>query len=103
MKVIQKIGPFLEPITFNLSNITYLKIGIEHPHSIPITNYNDDYNFDDHIIVSINKQNNQSSHDFIITEKDILELIVHKENLNVQVHESNDPYIIITVAYDNAS
>ena len=37
MKIDQYIGPFTSNLVFNRRNVTYLQIGIEHPHSIPLT------------------------------------------------------------------
>lgn len=103
MKMKQYCGPFEEDaITLNLSNVIYIKIGIEYPHSIPISCIQND-NFDNFLTVGINKDLNQSEHDFIITEKDILELYLEKQNLKIDIYKPNNPYMIITVLYDNMS
>ena len=63
MKAKQFIGPFSagQSIDLGLSGVTYVQIGIEHPHSIPISE------FTPTVILSINNTN------YCITEKDILE------------------------------
>lgn len=105
MKLDQFIGPFTSNLIFNRSNVTYLQIGVEHPHSTPISEIKeDDYgNIEWPIIVSINKGNQQSERDFIITERDLLELELNHESVNVIIHENFNPYIIINIAYEDTN
>lgn len=91
MKSKQFIGPFTtgQAIDLGLSNVSYLKIGIEHPQSVPISEQNPT------TVLSINNVA------YAITEKDILEF----ENLNlsilsITVEEINNPYFIIDILYE---
>lgn len=90
MKTRQFIGPFSigQSLELDLSDVTYVQIGIEHPHSIPISEESPV------TILSINNI------DYSITEKDILEF----ENLNLSqlsiiIEEADNPYFIIDIAY----
>ena len=104
MKIDQFIGPFTSNLVFNRRNVTYLQIGIEHPHSIPLTEIEEDNgNIQWPIIVGINKGQNQSQHDFVITEKDILELELKHELVTVTIYENDNPYLIVNVAYEDAN
>ena len=105
MKLDQFIGPFTSNLVLNRSDVTYLQIGVEHPHSTPISEINEDEygNIEWPIIVSINKGNQQTERDFIITEKDLLEFELNHEPVNIIIHKNLDPYIIINVAYEDAN
>lgn len=95
MKMQQFVGPFQESTkVLNAENVTYLQIGVEHPYSIPILEL-DDNNWP--IIVSINSQ------DFVITDKDILELKLDHESITITIYENLNPYVIINIAYENAN
>lgn len=95
MKMQQFVGPFQESTkVLNAENVTYLQIGVEYPYSIPILEL-DDNNWP--IVVSINSQ------DFVITDKDILELELNHESITVTVYENLNPYVIINIAYENAN
>lgn len=93
MKVKQFIGPFSVNEVLNLNfpnNANFVKIGIEYPHSIPISE-----NITIPILLSIN------GIEYAITEKDILEF----ENLNMSqlviiIKKINSPYFIIDIAYE---
>lgn len=100
MKLQQFIGPFTENINFNLSNVTYLKIGVEYPDSTPIIYLND--LIDNGLTIGINKESNQSHHDYIITTKDILELKMKKQNINVIFYKKNNPYVIVNALYEDS-
>ena len=42
MRLQQKIGPFTNnEVLFNIKNVRYLQLGIEHPHSIPLSELED--------------------------------------------------------------
>lgn len=91
MKSKQFIGPFSinQSLDLGLSNVTYIQIGIEHPHSIPISEKSPT------VILSINNI------DYAITEKDILEFEnLNLSNLSIVVKEANNPYFIIDIAYE---
>lgn len=104
MRMEQYIGPFNSNLTLNKQNVTYLQIGIEHPHSIPISELEEsNNNIQWPIIIGINKSsNNQSEHDYIITENDSLELELNHETINIIIYENKNPYLIINVAYEDA-
>ena len=91
MKAKQFIGPFStgQSIDLGLSGVTYVQIGIEHPHSIPISESAPT------VILSINNT------DYCITEKDILEFEqLDLDQLSIIVQEANNPYFIIDIAYE---
>ena len=91
MKAKQFIGPFSaeQSIDLGLSGVTYVQIGIEHPHSIPISESAPT------VIISINNTN------YCITEKDILEFEqLDLDQLSITVQEANNPYFIIDIAYE---
>ena len=95
MKMQQFVVPFQESTkVLNAEHVTYLQIGVEYPYSIPILEL-DDNNWP--IVVSINSQN------FVITDKDILELELNHESITVTVYENLNPYVIINIAYENAN
>lgn len=91
MRAKQFIGPFSagQSIDLGLSGVTYVQIGIEHPHSIPISESAPT------VILSINNTN------YCITEKDILEFEqLDLDQLSITVQEANNPYFIIDIAYE---
>ena len=91
MRAKQFIGPFSagQSIDLGLSGVTYVQIGIEHPHSIPISESAPT------AILSINNTN------YCITEKDILEFEqLDLDQLSITVQEANNPYFIIDIAYE---
>lgn len=91
MKAKQFIGPFStgQSIDLGLSNVTYLQIGIEHPHSIPISEQEPE------VILSINNIT------YSITDKDILEFeYLNLSNLSIVIEEADNPYFIIDIAYE---
>lgn len=104
MKIDQFVGPFTSNLVLNRRNVTYLQIGIEHPHSIPLTEIEED---DGHIqwplVVGINKGQDQPQHDFVITEEDTLELELKHELVTVTIYENKNPYLIVNVAYEDAN
>ena len=91
MRAKQFIGPFSarQSIDLGLSGVTYVQIGIEHPHSIPISESAPT------VILSINNTN------YCITEKDILEFEqLDLDQLSITVQEANNTYFIIDIAYE---
>lgn len=91
MKTKQFIGPFSvgQLIDLGLSNVTYIQIGIEHPHSVPISEQ------ESTVILLINNVT------YAITEKDILEFEnLNLSNLSIVIEEANNPYFIIDIAYE---
>ena len=91
MRAKQFIGPFSagQSIDLGLSGVTYVQIGIEHPHSIPISESAPT------VILSINNTN------YCITEKDILEFEqLDLDQFSITVQEANNPYFIIDIAYE---
>lgn len=112
MRLEQYIGPFTSnQVIFNKDNVDYLQLGIEHPHSIPISELDDFTENEWPIIISINSldSNRITSKDFIITEKDILELKIHneiEENFNIKIiikDKIDNPYLIFNTAYEDAT
>ena len=109
MKLEQYIGPFTaNQVIFNKSNVNYLQLGIEHPYSIPISELEDIENENDWpIIVAINSSTPGiiTQKDFIISDKDILELKPNGlSNITVIIKENiNNPYLIINAAYEDAT
>lgn len=99
MKMQQFIGPFQNnDLELHAENVTYLQIGIEYPYSIPLLELEEENNnIIWPLIVTINSQ------DFIITDKNILELKLNHESINIRIHKNLSPYIIINVAYENAN
>ena len=121
MKLKQLIGPFpnQEEIKLDLENVVYMQIGIEHPHSIPLSEIEffnpkpasklEDFNWP--IIVTINEEYanmNDSTRDetiqrfFVFSEKDILEFRYNQANIHLKIKPNSDPYIIINLAYKTA-
>lgn len=103
----QRIGPFTSgEAIFDEDNVTYLQIGIERPHSIPISEIElseDDPDNSWPVIIGINRDENNSKltqKDFVVSEKDILEFRLNHERVKVFVWETVDPYIIINIAYE---
>lgn len=108
MKFEQYVGPFTSnTLILNKRNVTYLQIGIEHPHSIPLSEIpenNDNIRWP--IIVSINKNLNNvgfTQKDYIITENDILEFELNHDTVDIIIHKNENPYLIINVAYEDAN
>ena len=109
MRLEQYVGPFTtNQVVFNKSNVSYLQLGIERPHSIPISELDDINNDSDWpIVVAINSSTPEitTTKDFVITTKDILEL---KPNglttITVTIKDNIDnPYLIINAAYEDAT
>lgn len=119
----QRVGPFKSgQVIFNKKNVNYLQIGIEHPHSIPISRY-ENLVSDDEVIIeypgsivvttendtkfpiifSLNKGTNQNQRDFVVTEKDIFETRFNAESVIITTSDIKDPYLIINIAYEDAN
>lgn len=110
----QKIGPFTSnQVIFNLENVTYLQLGVERPHSVPLSeielNENDDgaYNSSSWPIkIKIKKSDKETitySKFFIFSEKDIFEVRMDGAYVEIITEEINNPYFIINAAYEIAS
>lgn len=96
----QEIGPFKSnEMLFNLEKVTYLQLGIERPHSIPLSEI-DLSNNEWPIKIIINNDDNKN---FILSEKDVLELHFNAQNIKIYTNEINNPYFIINAAYEIAS
>lgn len=105
MKLEQYIGPFTtNQVIFNKSNVSYLQLGIEHPHSIPLSELEDNYW---PIAISINSESTgeNNNQDFVITTKDILELKPSGiSTITITIKDKiNNPYLIINAAYEDAT
>ena len=93
--------------------LSYLQIGIEHPHSIPISEFEKEAELSDGsiqkkitypCIISINDLQQQSSiQQFLLTERDVLEFT----DLSIGSFEieflQNNPYLIVNVAYEEVT
>jgi hypothetical protein len=98
MTFIQRRGPFDGVLVFKPEGpikLTYLQIGIESPHSIPISEFEDnDFSF----TCSINGKN------YLVTERDVLEFSnLSLETISVTFVKPNNPYLIVNVAYEEAN
>jgi hypothetical protein len=109
MKLDQRYGPFTknETIIFNKKNVNYFQLGIEYPHSIPISeldNLSDD-NWQIIIHISQDPNDNSPEKDYVITTKDILELKPNGvRQMAVKIKKGyNNPYLIINAAYEDAN
>lgn len=108
MRLEQYIGPFTSnQVIFNKSNVNYLQLGIENPHSIPISELEDFTESNWPIIITVNSEdpNKITQRDFLITEKDILELklgILNTVTIKIKKGQNN-PYLIINAAYEDAT
>ena len=77
-----------------LDNVLYVQIGIERPHSIPLSEL-----IDFAAIVMINGKR------YSITDRDILEFgnfELTKSKLDLRILDINNPYLIIDLAYETA-
>lgn len=121
MKLKQLIGPFSQNakqyidednggIILNLTNIVYLQIGVEHPHSAPISEIDWD-NENNFITLAINELesnfNNTILEDtnqrrFILSDKDILEFYYNRSRIHLHIWDNNNPYLIVNIAYKTA-
>lgn len=106
MTFIQYRGPFNDNDTLTLSEFSssgspiklrYLQIGIEHPHSIPIFEFEEtEKGINYPYIVSINNST------YLITERDVLEFAnLSIANLTIKFLQDS-PYLIVNVAYEEA-
>lgn len=106
MKFDQFIGPFTSNVTFNKNNVTYLQIGVERPHSAPISELLEENNkVQWPIVIGINrnsKEHDFTEKDYVIFNNDILEFELNHETVDVTIYENNNPYLIINVAYQDA-
>ena len=97
MKTIQLIYP--KSSNVSLENVVYCQIGIEHPHSIPISEiFNDNFQ----AILRIGESVNNSKI-YTITDKEILEFgNMHFNSLYIKTLDISNPYLIIDIAYKEA-
>lgn len=107
MKFIQVVGPLSKKQFFEKTNVTYLQIGIEYPHSIPISCYTDDMDWP--LVFSIDDDDTAGDslrdnwHNFVMTEKDIYEQRWSKANVKIRLEDTSNPYFIINIAYEDAT
>lgn len=104
-------------IILSFSGIKFVQIGIEYPHSIPIFSYNEFENSEllngeifnsnnpvEDIKIKISDDFNHnitSKHIYKINSPDILEFNnLNKTNLTIEIPYLEDPYTIITIAYE---
>lgn len=86
-------------IILSYQNIKFVQIGIERPHSIPIFPYEE---LDTKIKISDDLNHNVTQqHTYKINSSDILEFgDLDKKNLTIELENPEDPYTIITIAYE---
>ncbi len=91
MYVKQFVGPFSNgPLNLGLGSRRLVQIGIERPHSIPISEEGTQK-----IILTINDQA------YSIGETDILEFEkLYTNDVSIIVQELTNPYLIIDIAYE---
>lgn len=91
MYVKQFVGPFNSgPLNLGLTNRKIVQIGIERPHSIPISE-----DGTQKIILQINEQS------FAIGESDILEFEnLYSSDISITVLDTTNPYLILDIAYE---
>jgi len=99
MVFIQRRGPFNGSLTFAPETpiaLNYLQIGIEHPQTIPISEFEEDsYPF----IFSIN-----NGERYLITERDVLEFSdLSLSTFTIVFLKPENPYLIVNVAYEEAN
>lgn len=99
MKTKQFIGPFSYNQILNfddLGNVKIVQIGIERPHSIPISEEGTQK-----IIIQITGAGRNYDGEYCLGETDLLEFEnLYTTNLRILVKDANNPYLIITAAYE---
>lgn len=122
MWIKQYIYPFTDvlqdnKIILSFNGIKFVQIGIEYPYSIPIFSYNEYQNndlldgnyfdtnnefFDIKVKISDNVNNITASENmYKINSFDILEFNnLNKQNLVIEIPYPENPYTIITIAYE---
>lgn len=116
MKLKQLIGPFTnaDDTKLVLENVTYMQIGIEHPHSVPLFAPESNNELETvalpPLVLSIERTDSNTNNTvledieqskFAIFEKDILEFYYKHAFITITPIEVNNPYLIINVAYQN--
>ena len=93
--------------------LSYLQVGIEHPHSIPISEFEEEEKLPDGsiqkkitypCIISINDFQPQSPiQQYVLTERDVLEFTdISMGSLEIEILQDN-PYLIVNVAYEEVT
>lgn len=118
MWIKQYTYPFIDftednKIILSFTNIKFIQIGVECPHSIPIFLYNEFKNNEllngeifnpnsESLDIKISEINdNILEHVYKINSPDILEFNnLNKKNLVIEIPSPKNPYTIITIAYD---
>lgn len=103
MKTIQYYGPFAvgETRTINL-NTTYriLQIGIERPLSVPITVYQNYYNFVNSPVGTLSALVDIDGTEYVINEHDVLEFNgLYQRVMKITFLTPVDKYTIIDLAF----
>jgi len=100
-----KTKQFIYPIPGNkivLQNINCVQIGIEAPHSFPITELNTSTQ-DLEVVLRIQDSETGRGIDYIVTDKDILEFsYIYYIDLSITIIKTNNPYLIIDIGYTTA-
>lgn len=106
MIFIQRKGPFNEALNFAPTTpvkLRYLQIGIEHPHSIPLSEIEDDSSFpffsgETRSYPFVCRINGDS---YLITERDVLEFSnLTLASFSITFVDPSDPYLIVNVSYE---
>ena len=93
MKSLQIMYPTTTSVL--LDNVTYVQIGVERPHSNPLSEM-----IDFAAIISINGKR------YSVTDRDILEfgqIDMSKFQLDLKILDVNNPYLIVDLAYEVAN
>lgn len=107
----QYVGPFAKGDIIatikddSLKNVTFLQLGVECPHSIPLSEIDLENDAGWPIRITINEEDTQykNTRDYLITDKDILELKIQAPKLTLEILKETSPYFIINAAYEIAS
>ena len=92
----QKIGPFSQnEIIFNKNNVKYLKIGVEYSNSIPFLERIKNNYWEEKLFIN--------DKEFIVSEKDILELQINHEQIKIRIQNNTNPYVILNISYEIAN
>lgn len=95
-------------IVLSFENVKFVQIGMECPHSIPIFLYDNELtNINNKTLntqIEISETLNGtiiSNYSYKINSSDILEFNnLNKKNLTIKIENPEDPYTIITIAYE---
>lgn len=109
MIFLQKYGPFTNPLIFAPTSeikLKFLQIGIEHPESIPISEFEDNNYPIIFTIKSVDRSDvngQEVEESYLITERDILEFSnLNLDHFSLSFTDPTNKYLIVNVAYEEA-